>query len=412
MFVFVSSVVVALVVSFVCSISEATLLSVGHARVLALKKTRAGRILAEFKRQIDVPIAAILVLNTFANTIGAAVAGAKYAELFGTPTLWLFSLLFTLAVLIFSEIVPKTLGVSFAAKLAAPVALLVRVLVSAFRPLLVVTRAIASVLTRGSERPTTSIEEIRLLAAVGRTEGALGKRVAAMIEGAAALRDLTAYDVLVPRSRMMVLSGARTLEENLEIVRSTGHSRFPFTATGELDAISGMVLTKDLLFALRDGGEPRWADLVGALPVVPSTLPLDRLLSAFQEQRRHLALVVDEYGGTQGLVTLEDVLEEIVGEIDDESDRLDPTIQRKADGSLLCRGWCEVRKVADLLSITDEADDVDAVTIGGLVAELIGRIPKKGDEVQWHGHTLVVVRASARRAERVEVRPKSAAPAP
>ncbi len=404
MLVFIAAVSSALIFSFLCSVSEAVLLSMGHAQIQALGESRSGRILRRFKRQIDVPIAAILVLNTVAHTIGSAVAGATYAEVFAPDTLWIFSLVFTLAILIFTEIVPKTLGVAFVRPLAGPVAYFVQALTVLLAPALLVTRAISAWLRRGSKAgPVTSLEEIRLLASLGRTEGAVTARAAAIIEGAAALKELTAYDVMVPRNGVTYLSGERTLEENLAVIRRTGHSRFPFTPDGDLDKVEGVVLVKELLFQLMESpGDPQWKQLLGPVLIAPSQQPLERLLRTFQEERRHLALVTDEYGGIQGIVTLEDILEEIVGEIEDESDRIDLNIIRRPDDTLVCRGWAETRKVFELLG-REMNGDIESVTIGGLVAELVGRVPRTGDSVVYEGLRFDVLRATARRAERVQI---------
>ncbi len=401
MLTFVIAVAAALVFSFLCSISEAVLLSVRHAQVEALAKTKAGKILRQFKREIDVPIAAILVLNTIANTAGASVAGASFVDVWSESKLWIFTVCFTVSVLLFTEIIPKTLGVALAGRLAVPVAFGVRVLVVGFTPVLFVTRMISRGLRRGKDAPVTSVDEIRLLAALGHSEGVVRKSMAAMIEGAIALRELRARDVMVPRGGMAYLSGEESLPKNLGKVRATGHSRFPFTPTGNPDDISGVVLTKDLLFAVNENpNEVNWESLVTKAIVVPASMPLERLLQTFREKRRHMAVVVDEYGGTQGLVTLEDVLEEIVGEIEDESDRVNPFITKRADGSLLCRGWAETRKVFEAMKVED---DSDALTIGGFVSERVGRIPRVGDEVR-HGRLLIkVLQASARRAEAVEI---------
>jgi CBS domain containing-hemolysin-like protein len=240
-----------------------------------------------------------------------------------------------------------------------------------------------------------------LLVALGRTEGALAGRVADMIEGATALRELTAYDVMVPRAQVVFLSGERTLEENLDVIRQSGHSRFPYTPDGNLDKVEGIVLVKDVLFHLRE--RPLTVDLTGLagpLLVVPAAARLERVLRTFQEERRHMAIVVDEYGGTQGIVTLEDVLEEIVGEIQDETDREDQAIFRRADGSLVCRGSAEARKVFEAVGIEG---DSEMVTLAGFVADLVGRVPKTGDSVDYQGFRFVVTRATARRAERIEV---------
>ena len=396
-----------LVVSFICSVAEAVILSLTHAQVEGLGRSRAAEILRGFKREIDLPIAAIVSFHTVAHTVGASVCGAMYVNVFGERTLWVFSLVFTIAVLIFSEIIPKTLGVTYAPGLAVPVAFLVRGLVVLLRPLLWLTSVFARLLRGEHASPVTSIEEIKLLVALGRTEGALAGRVADMIEGATALKELTAYDVMVPRARVTYLSGERDLEENLQVVRESGHSRFPYTADGNPDRFEGMVLVKDLMFRLRETPEEvDWKALATPLIVIPATARLESVLRTFQEQRRHLALVVDEYGGTQGIITLEDVLEEIVGEIEDETDRVDQSIVRRGDGKLVCRGNAETRKLFELLQA--EAD-TEMVTVAGFIADLVGRVPRLGDSVEWHGWRFTVTRATARRAERVEVEPLPAA---
>jgi putative hemolysin len=393
------------IVSFLCSISEAVLLSVRPAQIQQLRHLQAGKILREFKKRIDLPLAAILTVNTVIHTVGAALSGASYVQVFGAHTLWVFSLAFATSILFICEIVPKTLGVAYAAKLAAPVAYYVRALVILLRPFLLVTDLVASLLRRSQETPVTSLEEIRLLAAMGRTEGALAGRTADVIEGALALAEMTAYDVMVPRNGVVFLSPERSLEDNLAVVRRCGHSRLPFVPGNDLDLVQGTVLAKDLLFQLNESpNRVDWKALVQPPLVVPAAMTLDRLLRTFQQERRHLAVVVDEYGGTQGIVTLEDVLEEIVGEIEDESDRIGSHIVRRPDGSLVCRGLAETRKVFSLLDIDDEAaDSVDAITLSGFVADHLGRIPRTGDAFAWEGFGFEVLRATARRAERVSI---------
>src|SRR5207247_170315 len=196
---------------------------------------------------------------------------------------WVFSILFTLGVLIFSEIVPKTIGVASAGTLATPVAFGVAGLVFILKPLLGVTRAISRALSPGPGQPVTSLEEIRLLASLGRTEGVVGAIAADMIEGVAALRELRARDVMVPRARVVYLSGLRSLDENLEVVRRSGHSRFLYSATGDLDQIEGVILVKDLMFTLHESdGDLDPAQLATKALVVPASTTLERLLRMFQ----------------------------------------------------------------------------------------------------------------------------------
>ena len=395
------------IVAFLCSISEAVLLSVRPAQVQSIQNRRARAILTGFKKKIDLPIAAILTVNTVIHTVGAALSGAAYAEVFDPHTLWIFSLAFATSILFICEIVPKTLGVGYSTQLTVPVAYFVKALVLVLRPFLYLTEFISRLLKHEQETPVTSLEEIRLLATMGRDAGALHAPTADVIEGAVSLGELTAYDVMVPRNGVVFLSPDRDLEDNLAVVRRCGHSRLPFVPGNDLDQVQGIVLVKDLLFHLRHSpnqDKVDWKALVQPPLVVPSAMPLDRLLRTFQQERRHMAVVVDEYGGTQGLVTLEDVLEELVGEIEDESDRLGSHIIRRPDGSLVCRGLAETRKVFSVLGLgEDQTSEVDSITLSGFVADRLGRIPRTGDTFEWCSFRFDVLHASARRAERISI---------
>jgi len=406
MVVFILAVGCALLFSFLCSIFESVLLSVnrGYVEGMARSGSRAGKILKRWKRKdIEVPVAAILILNTIAHTVGATMAGSSYEKVFDPSTTVIFSAVFTLAILLFTEIIPKTLGVTFANRLAAPVTLAVRALVFLLYPLLKVTSAISGMLTKGHRTPVTSIEEIRLLAAIGHHEGDVGPRFAQFIEGVASLRELTVNEVMVPRVSIAYLSAERSFDENIEVVRRSGHSRFPFTSSGDLDDVDGVVLAKELFFFEHDspdGAEPEWSKLKQPLVIVPKTKTLDEVLRLFQEQRKHLAVVVDEYGGTQGVLTLEDVLEEIVGEIEDETDRIEPLIDKLSSGNFMVRAHAETRKLFKVVGVQDK---VDSISVGGLVAELLGHVPKAGDSVDWNRLRFEVTKASSRRAERILV---------
>ena len=406
MLIFVTAVTVALVVSFLCSILESVLLSIGPAQVEALASAgkRSGRLLKEFKRRIDVPIAAILIVNTIAHTIGATVAGASYVGVFNEQTLWLFSIVFTTVVLLFTEIIPKTLGVTYARTLASPVAYSIHFLTLALRPLVALAGRISRALRRGKDIPVTSVEEIRLLTALGRKEGLVGTRTAGIIVGATRLSQLRASDVIVPRQQVEFLSGKQNSEEVLETIRSSGHSRFPFSPTGQLDDASGVILAKELLFELQShpGRRPDWNAILREPPIIPASRPLNSLLRTFKEEQRHMAIVVDEYGGTEGIVTLEDILEELVGDIIDESDHLVEDLWPQSDGSIHALATIEMRKVCEYLG-TEWKREEDVTSLGGLVTALLGRIPVKGDILKWKDYELEVLSATKTRAEIVKV---------
>ncbi len=412
MLTFAAAVSLALVVSFLCSIMESVLLSIGTADVEALirDRKRSGQLLKGFKRRIDVPIAAILIVNTVAHTVGTAVAGASYENAFDAETLWIFAIVFTTAVLLFTEIIPKTLGVTHAKELASPVAYSIQLLIVILRPLVRLSEFISRALRRDKASPVTSVEEIRLLAVLGRNEGVVGARTASIIVGATRLSQLRAHNVMVPRPSVTFFSGERTQAENLEALRRSGHSRLPFSRTDDLDQVAGIVLAKELFFRLqeRPGEKIDWEALIIREPLmIPESKPLNSLLRAFQEARSHMAIVVDEYGGVEGIVTLEDVLEEIVGEIVDETDLHVEDMWPQADGSLDILASIEMRKVSEYLDF-EWPSDADITSPGGLVTELLGRIPVKGDAVEWNGYRLEVLSATQKRAERIRISPIAA----
>ena len=402
---FVAAVSCALVVSFICSIFESVLLSLNTAQVevLAASGSRAGRLMRGFKDRIDIPISAILIVNTIAHTIGAAVAGASYQNVFDPATLWIFSIVFTVAVLLFTEIIPKTLGVTHAVRLAEPVAHGINALIFLLRPAVAVTEQVSSLLRGRHARASTSVEEIRLLAQLGRTQGAVGARTAGMIVGATQLRDLKADDIMLPRRQVVFLSGLDTTEAVVERIRSTRHSRFPFTPTESLDNFSGVVLAKDILLQLQTGAELIDWDLLLREPlVVPEAQPLNMLLRTFQEARKHMALVVDEYGQCQGIVTIEDVLEEIVGDIVDESDVTCEPFAEDPEGRLELGADLSLRDLAQQLNVEWNPRE-RAHSVNGLVIERLGRLPRIGDSISWQGYLVEVIAAGERRAERVAV---------
>jgi CBS domain containing-hemolysin-like protein len=407
MLLFVTAVSVVLVVSFFCSISESVLLSLTRPQIEVMIRTkkRAGRLLAGFKESIDVPIAAILILNTAAHTIGAAVAGASYSNVFNASTLWIFSILFTIAVLLFTEIIPKTLGVTYATVLASPVAHGIELLSRLLWPLVSLSERISQSIRGDLAVPVTSPEEIRLLAFLGHSEGVVGARTAGMIVGATQLRHLQAHDVMLPREAVQFLSARMERGEAIKLVRESGHSRFPFSPTGELDDVSGVVMAKELLDWLLEHGETQldWDALRQEVLVVPASVSLPKLLRTFQDTHRHLALVINEYGSVEGIVTLEDVIEEVIGDIRDETDLPADDIRERPDGELVVRAAVDLRQLSARLHIPWQPH-FDVASVGGLVTETLERIPSVGDSISWNGYRIEVIRADRRRARWLSIR--------
>ncbi len=406
MLLFVTAVSIVLVVSFLCSIFESVLLSLTRPQIEVLheKHRLAGRLMTGFKENMDVPIAAILILNTSAHTIGAAVAGASYSTVFDVGTLWIFSIVFTIAVLLFTEIIPKTLGVAHATALATPVAIGINILTVVLRPLVWLSERISRSIRPETEAPVTSTDEIRLLASLGRSEGVVGDKTAEMIVGATQLRYLHAHDVMLPREDVRFLSATMDREQVIALLRDSGHSRFPYSPTTNLSDVTGVIFAKDLLhwMLMHDTAEIDWDAVRKDVLVVPDSAELPQLLRTYQDTRRHLAIVVDEYGSVEGIATLEDVLEEIVGEIDDETDLPANDFRSYDDGTLLVRARVDLRKLSDKLGIAWDPK-IDVASVGGLVTEVLERIPVAGDSIDWSGYRIEVLRADRQSARLLRV---------
>ena len=232
--------------------------------------------------------------------------------------------------------------------------------------------------------------------------------MAGIIVGATHLRDMQAHDVLLPRERVTFLSADMDRDEAAELVRASGHSRFPFSSTRDINDISGIVLAKSLLYWLlkHDDEQIDWAAIVQKPLIVPESAAVPQMLQLYQRHQRHLAIVVDEYGTVEGIVTLEDVLEEIVGEIRDETDLPVTEFYERPDGSLVVHADVDLRRLSSRLGVIWQPDK-GVATIGGLVTESLERIPNAGDAINWQGYRIEVVKAGRRRPEMLSIRAES-----
>ncbi|MFW2368076.1 MAG: hemolysin family protein [Desulforhopalus sp.] len=317
------SVTLAITISALCSVCEAVLYSITASQVEMLKKSghSAARHLQAMRSDIEEPITAILTLNTIANTIGASVAGACIAKLYGDENVLLFSLAFTLSILIFSEILPKTIGVTYAVKIAPAITVPLRAMVIILKPIVWVCRYIMRLLPQKAEE-TISAEEIQTIAALSRESGDIEENEEKVINNIIDLKTKIVRQVMTPRTVTFSMNEHITVGKAMAMVTElSSHSRIPIY-NREPNNVTAIVMRKDILQAAAEGKN--------TLPItrfkqpahfVPETAPLNRILVDFFDRRQHLFIVVDEYGTMTGIISMEDVLEEIVGrEIIDESD--------------------------------------------------------------------------------------------
>ena len=321
----ITTVVLAVIVSALCSVSEAALYSIpiSQVEVQARAGKRSSLLLKSLKNDIQRPIVALLTLNTIANTVGAAVAGASAVAVFGEQYLALFSVAFTLVILLFSEILPKTAGVIYSRQLSSIIALPLQGLVHLLAPVIWLCNALIRLVMGQDKQTIVSAEEIQAIAALGRKSGEIDTQQERVITNILDLASKTVRQVMTPRTVTFVLHEALTVVEALRHREKWDlHSRVP-VYDEDLDDMVGMVMRKDVfLCAAEDKDKTTLGALMQPVHFVPETAPLDKVFLEFIKCSIHLFVVVDEYGGFTGVISLEDIIEEIMGqEISDETDK-------------------------------------------------------------------------------------------
>ncbi len=323
--VFILAVGTALLVSTTCSLFEAVLLSLSSSQVemMAESHPHQAESLRKFKENIEQPITAILTLNTVAHTVGASVAGAAAVALFGPNGLIWFSLIFTLSILLITEILPKTIGVTFAKELGPFIIVPLRVMILILKPLIILAQFMTRMVPNSHKPYQISAEELKTIASLSRKSGEIEADQEKVIANILQLGEKNVRQVMTPRTVTFSASQSLTIKE---AARMEGkwrmHSRVP-VYDGEPDNVVGVVLSQDVLMAAAVGQDSlKLSQIMRPVHFVPETAPLDRIFIDFFERYQHLFVVVDEYGSVTGVISMEDILEEIIGrEIVDESDK-------------------------------------------------------------------------------------------
>ena len=314
---------IALGFSFFCSIAEAVLLSVttAYIRVLRVKGRPSAQLLHALKHDIDAPLAAILSLNTIAHTVGAAGVGAQAAVVFGSNSLGVTSAVLTLLILVFSEIIPKTLGTYFWRQLAPGIAYALKYLVIVMAPFVWLSRQLTRKIVVHPTLKGFSREEFAAMAELGKQEGELGEQEAEILENLFKLRDTRVEDIMTPAPVIFRLPASSTVEFYFSRHGDKRFSRIPIH-DGDPDKLVGFVLRSDLLLAkARGNADSPLSTYRRELIGVPDKLSLLVAFDMFLNSRAHIMYVVNEYGVLKGVVTLEDIFETLTGlEIIDEGD--------------------------------------------------------------------------------------------
>ncbi len=409
MTIFVASIAVALCVSFLCSLMEAALLSLTPSQVadLSARHPKIGAIWRGFKANIERPITVILTLNTTAHTIGAAVAGSQFDELFGDQWIWLFSLLFTFAMLQYSELLPKTLGVYFnrtiALWIARPLSMFIKVFTPVIHFLHLLNRPFEG--RRTEKRPPATLEEITSLAMMARLSKHIGTHQERIINRAAVLSQTSAQQVMIPIEQVSMLSTGQTLNQALIAAQIDAHTRFPVCEGDDRNRVLGYVNFKEMIYFMSTSpSDPSLKGIIRPVHFVEPGSSASDLLKTFIDHHEHMAIVRDAQGRCLGLITLEDLIEEMVGELEDEFDRLPRHVHSLSGGTWMFGGGVPVAEVVAKLGGSP-------VSAGGTLAawleRQLGQPPKSGQTIRHDGLMFVVRRVRRGRIFEVSASVKS-----
>ena len=354
----------------------------------------------------------ILIGNTIVNVAAATVA-ALFADkiisgerISSTSRILIEIVVVTLIILIFSELSPKVFAIKRAARFSRLVSLPLLFIVKIFSPLSLmfekITGSVSSLLRIRSESIFFNREEFKTLFEVGEEKGTLGTTEKEMIHSIFEFRETTAKEVMVPRMDMVCVEKNTPIEKVLSLVKEKGHSRIP-VYDGNIDNIVSILFVKDLLPYMKGKKKiPELLDLGRPVYFVPESKMLYDLLREFQRDRIHMAIVVDEYGGTAGLVTLEDVIEEIVGEIHDEYDKEKPLIRQLDENTWIADGKIDIEDLNEALGI-DFPTEEDYESLGGFIFSLLGRIPNEKEEIRYQNILLIVEKIQRQRIKKVRI---------
>jgi CBS domain containing-hemolysin-like protein len=325
--VLIAYVLLALVFSFLCSVAEAVLLSITPAFIAGMKTTnpKLAKLLKTLKQDnVDRSLAAILTLNTIAHTVGAIGSGAKATVVFGSAWFGLFSALMTLMILFLSEIIPKTIGAVYWRSLAGLMARFVRFLTWVLFPLIIISETLTRLIGRGKQPHGFNRDEFIAMAGLGQRSGQINEQESRIIGNLFRFGSLQAKDIMTPRTVIQAFPEDLTVAQALETSQKTPFSRLPLYRQ-DIDHITGFILRDELLLSKAMQKDNRLLEtLKRKLFPVPGDMKLSELLSFFLNHRQHMVLVVDDFGGTKGIVTLEDVVETLLGlEIVDELDTVE-----------------------------------------------------------------------------------------
>jgi putative hemolysin len=393
---------IALFISFLCSFLESIILTVTplfiESRILEGKKFAVH--LRELKKDIDKPLAAILTLNTFAHTIGAAGVGAQVQIIWGNEYLTVASIIITILILVFSEILPKTLGATYWRSFAGLTTSILKILIFILYPFVIISQLMTRLLRKGKEK-SVERRDIEAISQLGYNEGIISKEELDLFRNMFRFGLRKTSTIMIHRQDILWIDVNDPVEIIKETINSTTYSRIPL-CDGSIDQVIGIIRVKDFFRNSEKGKELSLTELATDPIFIPENLSAIKILERFRETKIHLAIVVDEFGSTEGMITLHDLIENILGELPERYEQHEVLIFEREDGSLLIDGGILIDELRDKLNIRFEDPD-EYYTLGGYIMFMLNKIPQSGDKFSSGNYNFEVIDMDGKRVDKVLV---------
>jgi len=391
------------------SASETAFVSLGayHMRKLDREDPKAKKLEFWFKYPNRV-LTTTLVGNTIVESLSSILAASIAYRSSGKVSLAIMAFLVMFFILVFGEIIPKNLGKKYAEKFVMFAILPMKVFTLIFEPINRFLLGFAEVFLNlfgvniDSILPVLTEEDIKAMISAGEEEGLIEEEERQMIHSIFELGDRMVSEVMIPRVNIVAVDVNSTIKEVLNLVAKEGYSRYP-VYRGNFDTIEGVVYLKDIIAKGYEYKDLLVKDIMRPAYFVPETKKINDLMKELQRKQIQMAIVVDEYGGTAGLVTMEDLVEEIVGEISDEYKHDSYDYQRLSDNSYLVKGSMEVEKANELLDLDLSKGEFE--TVAGFILEYLGRLPRKGEKFIYKGKVFIVHEIYENTIKWIRIRP-------
>lgn len=410
-----------LIFSGVFSSSETSIMGMSIAKIKQMEEVdeKGADILKRLKKKLSNILITILIGNNIVNIAATAILTEITVEYFkGANATLIATLIMTALILVFGEITPKTYAAQNPEKVAVKVAGTLEILSIIFKPIIVALDAVTNIIIKifggriENGMPFVTEEEIRSLVDVGEEEGVVKHQEKEMIEGVFDIDEIDVTDIMIPRIDMIAIKESSSINKALELIINHGHSRIP-VYRDRIDNIVGIIYAKDLLSIIhnkKDEAEKiSISDLMRSAYYVPETKKVSQLLKELQLKKVHIAIVLDEYGGTEGLVTIEDILEEIVGDIYDEYDSEVNLIEKIKENTYSVKAEMDLEELEEIFEVSF-LEDTEYSSLGGLVFNTLGRVPIQGDAIEYEGLIMTVSKVSNRRIKLIEIKIKDDKP--